>query len=106
MFDVKSIDKQYFKVKLYITDDTTEEVKEELEINVAPPKLKTLKKIISLGKNSDDDSLYEVVRIILDKNKEHIKVPDEFIGDMEYTEMLELYNKFFEWLNNTHNSKN
>ena len=110
MFDISTVTKEYFTVKLCVRDDDTDEVLKKMEVNVGAPKIKTLKKIMSLAKESNDndesDKLSGALRLILDKNKEHTKVPEEFIDDLEYDEMLMLYNAFFEWMGNKKSSKN
>jgi len=109
MFDVSKISRRAFQVRLTSEIEETGEVK-ELIVNVEPPKIKMLKKIVSLmgtsRKNDDIDEACEAIRLMVSKNTEGVKVPIEFIDDLDMDEMKELMSAFFEWLNGVKNSKN
>lgn len=102
MFDLNSVNKRYFGVTLYLEDG------KEVQINVEPPKLKTLKSLTSLSKSNDEnaiENLEDGIAKILNKNKEKIDV-SEYIDEMTIDEMNQLFKAFYEWLGNEKNSKN
>lgn len=106
MFDIRSVNTRYFGVTLYVRNDITDEVEKTLEVNVAPPKLKVLKKVTSLGKTDEESDIIEAVSLILNSNAKHTRVPEEFIEDLKLNEMITFLNEFFKWINDTHKSKN
>lgn len=98
MFDISTINKRYFTIKI-----------ENLTLDVEPPKLKVLKKIISLSKSRDEDAIDDLsnaVGLILSKNKSGYKVPDEVVDELDLDQMNEILTAFFEWLSKEKNSKN
>ena len=98
MFDISTICKRYFEVR--INDQLFE---------VEPPKVKTLKKIVSLSKLDENqalDELSEAVRRILSKNKEKKPVSIELVDELDLDQLHEVIVKYFEWLDNSKNSPN
>lgn len=98
MFDISSISKRYFQVKL----------NNGVQLNVEPPKIKTLKKLIASSKVKDEDAIDELtesVKLLLDKNKEHRKV-DEEVENMNYDQLTAVLNQYFDWLGKVKKSKN
>lgn len=108
MFDIRSVNKRYFEVKLTETDDVGEEIS-NIIVEAEPPKLKVLKRITSIsqsaGKNAIDE-LTEAIKMILNKNKAKSKVPDKYIEELDSDQMQELLTEYFKWLNNNKNSPN
>lgn len=108
MFDISGVNKRYFEVTLY---ETTEEgeIKSSIKVEVEPPKLKVLKKITRLSKSEEENTIEELtdsIRLILNKNKARVKVPEAFIEDLDMDQMDMLMTKYFDWLNNAKNSPN
>jgi len=103
MFDIrKVVDARYLEVTLYDKNDRS------ITINVEPPKLKMLKKIISLSSQKSEDQFDDFVDAltkILNKNKEHTDVTD-CVLEMSYDEMQALTVEYFEWIEDTKNLKN
>ncbi|MDF2985735.1 MAG: hypothetical protein K0R50_1245 [Eubacterium sp.] len=98
MFDIDSISKRYFKIKI-----------NNIEIDVEPPKLKVLKKITSLAKAKNEDAiedLVEAVKIMLNKNKSGYQVQDELIDELDFDQLLEILTAYFKWIGEVRNSPN
>jgi hypothetical protein len=96
MFDINSVNKRHFNIKL-----------NDLELNVEPPKVKTLKKIVGLAKNKDDENaLSEAIGLILSKNQTGYKIPDEVIDDLDIDQYNSILIEFFKWLGEVRNSPN
>jgi hypothetical protein len=98
MFDISTLNKRYFNIKI-----------NGLELEVEPPKLKVLKKIMALSKTKSAESideLSEAVGLILSKNKTGYKVPDDVIDELDLDQMFEIITEYFKWLGEARNSKN
>jgi hypothetical protein len=98
MFDLSTVNRRYFSIKL-----------NDLVLEVEPPKLKVLKKITSLSKLRDEDAitdLAEAVGLILSKNKKKYIVSDEIIEELDLDQMSDILTAYFEWLGNEKTSKN
>jgi hypothetical protein len=98
MFDINTVAKRYFTIKL-----------DDMVLEIEPPKLKVLKKITSLSKARNEDAmedLAEAVGMILSKNKSSYKVPQEIIDELDLDQMNEILTAYFQWLNREKNSKN
>lgn len=114
MFDINSVNKRYWDIKLNVTiekivDDKETEEDVELKLQVEPPKLKALKKITSLSKVRDEDAiddLSEAVRMILNKNKNKIKVSDEVMNELDLDQLSAILTAYFKWLGAEKISKN
>lgn len=114
MFDINTVNKRYWDIKLNVTidkivDDIETEREVELKLEVEPPKLKALKKITSLSKVRDEDAiddLSEAVRMILNKNKDKIKVSDEIMGELDLDQLSAILTAYFKWLGKEKTSKN
>ena len=107
MFDVKSVNARYFEVKLSLTDDNGEIIK-SIDVEVEPPKVKVLKRLTGLTKSKENtmEELTECINLILNKNKTKSTIPVEYIDDMDFDEMENLFLKYFEWLSSTKNLPN
>lgn len=98
MFDMNTISKRYFSIKIG-----------DLTIEVEPPKLKALKKITALSKSRSEDTitdLAEAVGMILSKNKSKSNVSDEIIDELDLDQMSAILTAYFEWLGKEKNSPN
>ena len=98
MFDISTVSKRYFGVKI-----------DEVSIQVEPPKLGVLKKITALSKSRNEDAmedLAEAVKMILNKNKTGYKISDEIIDEIDFDQMNEILTAYFEWLAKTKNTPN
>jgi len=98
MFDMNTISKRYFTIKI-----------NDIELEVEAPKLKTLKKITSLSKSKNEDSikdLSEAIQMILSKNKKGYKISDEVVDELDFDQMQQILMAYFEWLSKEQNSKN
>jgi hypothetical protein len=107
MFDISTINKRYFGIKLTITDD--EDKERSIEIEVEPPKVKVLKNLMKVRKTANEDAmneLSEAIRKMLSKNKANYIVPIEYIDELDSDQMVEILNAYFEWLGKEKNSKN
>ncbi|MGH4125096.1 MAG: hypothetical protein ACREV6_19445 [Clostridium sp.] len=114
MFDINTVNKRYWDIKLKVTLTkiiNEEEVEEdvELKLEVEPPKIKALKKITRLSKVRDEDAiddLSEAVRMILNKNKDRKKVPNEIMEELDLDQLSAILTAYFEWLSKEKTSKN
>lgn len=103
MFDMTQYIPRYFKITL----------KNGKILDVEPPKLKALKKILKLSsiKNEmtekDFDSLILAVSMALSKNKQNYKVTTEWLEDNHnIDELQDLLINYFNWVDEIENSKN
>ena len=90
MFDINTVNKRYFEIR----------INGQL-FEVEPPKVKTLKKIVSLSTGTDADALdglTECVRIILNKNKDKKNVSIELVDELDLDQLNEIITKYFEWI--------
>lgn len=97
MYDVASVKRRYFQVKLH--NDEHETV-----VDVAPPKLKVLEKLLDTANTATTDSIKELqsaVKELLSSNKAHYHVPDEYIETMDFDELVGLLEAFFTWMADT-----
>lgn len=98
MYDISAINKRYFDIKIG-----------DLTLEVEPPKIKTLKKIMSLSKSrsaEDMNDLAEAVGMILNKNKSGYVVASEVIDELDLDQLSEILTAYFEWLSKEKSSKN
>lgn len=108
MFDISSVNKRYFEIRLTETNDSGEELS-SIVVEAEPPKLKVLKKITSISKSKQENAiedLTECIKMILNKNKTKSKVQDKYIDELDSDQMKELLSKYFKWLNENKNSPN
>ena len=98
MLDINTISRRYFNIKI-----------NGMELEVEPPKIKVLRKIVDLSKNRGEnaiDELSEAVKMILSKNKTGYKVPDDVIDDLDMDQYLTILTEYFKWLTEVRNSPN
>lgn len=103
MFDMTRYIPRYFKIKL----------KNGKILDVEPPKLKVLKKIIKLSniKNEmlekDFDNIILATSMALSKNKQKYQVTTEWLEENHnIDELQDLLINYFNWINEIENSKN
>lgn len=103
MFDMTQYIPRYFKTKL----------KNGKILDVEPPKLKALKKILKLSSVKNDmtekdfDSLILAVSMALSKNKQNYKVTTEWVEENHNIDELQnLLLNYFSWVDEIENSKN
>lgn len=110
MFDMTTLITRYFDVKL----------PNGLELNVQPPRMKVLKKILKLSKDIQKieavdgeiggaslEALTEALSISLSVNKQKRKITVDDINDMmDLVQMMELFTAYFNWVGEINNSKN
>ena len=114
MFDLSSVNRRYWEIKLkietdLIVDGVVTKVEKETVLEIEPPTKKMLNKIVKLRKVKEEDTmdgLYEAVGMILNKNKTGKKISDEMIEKFNFDEINTIITKFFEWLGETQNSPN
>lgn len=98
MFDISTVNKRYFDIKI-----------NNIELEVEPPKLKALKKITALSKSLNEDAIEDLtaaVITILNKNKTGYKISDELIDELDFDQLSEILTAYFEWLGREKTSKN
>lgn len=103
MYDMTKLIPRYFKIKL----------KNNKVLDVEPPKLKILKKIMKLGsikgemEEKDFDNMVLATSLALSKNKQDYKVSTEWLNDNHnIDELYGLLTNYFNWVNEIQNSKN
>ena len=114
MFDVSTISKRYFEVKIEVEDEDGKKYSADLEVE--PPKLKALKKLTSIAKTVSDkkaddeddamDDLHDAMRIILNKNKAKQKVSNALIENLDTDQMEGILASFFGWLSSERKNPN
>lgn len=98
MFDINTVSKRYFNIKIG-----------DLTLEVEPPKVKVLKKITSLSKTKNEDAmddLAEAVRLILSKNKSKHEVSEKIIDELDFDQLEQILSAYFDWMAKTKNSPN
>ena len=103
MFDMTQYVPRYFKVKL----------KSGKSLDVEPPKLKVLKKILKLGNVKDDmsekdfDNIILATSMALSKNKLKYQEKTEWLEENHnIDELQDLLINYFNWVDEIENSKN
>ena len=99
MFDISTVSKRYFSIKLTVEGDGGKE--KGIELEVEPPKVKTLKKLVSVSKVAKEDSMDELaaaVQELLSKNKEGHKVQMEYIDNLDLDQLLQILLAYLGWV--------
>ena len=101
MLDLREIKKRYFEV---ITDDG-------IKLEIRPPKIKTLKKIIAVMNTEGNDkivnSFIEALVLALSNNKENRKITAAFVEDkFDFDEICALLIQYIKWTNEIQNDPN
>lgn len=102
MLDLSCLKKRYFVVRF-----------QGRRLDLEPPKIKTINKIISIakaGNNGDVEAVGDLSALIaklLGKNKQQFKVTTEMVEEMlDWDAMMQLIMQFFAWLNAEKNDPN
>lgn len=106
MFDVSTVNKRYFEITLYAED--ADGIVTPIKLDVEAPKLKTVRKLSKLKNAKEDgiDELCEAIKKILSKNKEKYKVSDEIVENLDFDQLMQILEAYFNWLGDERNSKN
>lgn len=104
MFDVSAVKKRYFEIRLDVTDEDGQ--KHTVQLEVEPPKLKTLKKLLATGKDGSADELATAVREMLSKNKSGYEVPADYVDALSFDQLTEILIAYFEWVSQEKQAKN
>ena len=105
MFDMTKFIKKHFEIK----------ISEGNNLFLLPPKMKVLKKIVSLSGNisneqleeKDIDNLVEAIALAISKNKQEIKISAEQVEDMfDLEDMIIFLKEYFNWVSEITNQKN
>ena len=77
------------------------------EINVKEPKLKVYKKFEAISAETDVEDIIEVAALVLNSNKEGIKIDAEFIEDnFTLDEIAQFFEDFSNWISEARNNPN
>lgn len=97
MLDLTRINIRTFEVKF--SDSTT------LILN--PPKIKVLKKIMSVASTNNIEDLITGIALILNSNKNDKKINEKWVEDnITFDEMLSLTKEYFTWVTEIQNNPN
>jgi nitrate/nitrite-specific signal transduction histidine kinase len=111
MFDMNSINKRYWDVKLIFDTDEKDGTGEtsEMFLSVECPKLKTLRKITELAKDKEKlvENLCSAMSLALSKNKQCKQITADFIEEkFDIDDINALLTSYFEWVKGVKNSPN
>lgn len=105
MFDMRKVHTRYFKLTL----------PNGLFLEIEPPRIKTLKKILSLADLEHNETLdleklddfAEGLSLALSKNKQKKTVTAEWIADnLDFDDITDLLTAYFNWVGEVQGSKN
>lgn len=100
MFDISSVSARYFPVHLVMPDEANGQ--KAIDLDVEPPKLKQLNKLLKISKADQSDMIDELqtaVAGLLNKNKQGFKVPAEYVESLDIDQLTAILTAYFEWLN-------
>ena len=95
MFDLNNIITRYFTLSLNNT-----------QLEVEPPRVKTLKKLIAVQKSEDYDAFIEVMSEVLSKNRQNKKITVEMLDGIDVDVLNEISVQYFTWLSEVKNNPN
>ena len=104
MFDVSTVKKRYFEIRLDVTDEDGQ--KHTVQLEVEPPKVKMLKKLLATGKDGSVDDFAAATLEMLNKNKSGYDVPMEYIDALSADQLAEILTAYFEWVAQEKKEKN
>ena len=87
MFDLNSVITRFFTLNL-----------NNNQLEVEPPKVKTLKKLIAVQKNNDYDAFIEIMSEVLSKNRQKKKITVEMLDGVDVDVLNEISVQYFTWL--------
>ena len=105
MFDMNNLVKRYFPITL----------EDGRNLEIEPPKLKTIKKIAHLSNLTDGatlteediESLSSAISLALSKNKTDVRITSDEVEEMfDINAMYDFLTKYFNWVGEIQNSKN
>jgi len=86
---------------------TDENSGKTFKINVKEPKLKVYKKFEAISAETDVEDIIEVAVLVLNSNKEGIKIDAEFIEDnFTLDEIAQFFEDFSNWISEARNNPN
>ena len=104
MFDVTTLSKRYFGLRLTVEAD---DGKRDIDLEIEPPKLKTMKRLSKSGEDENQiDMLTDAMQKLLSKNKSGYKVPRELIEELNFDELQAILEAFLSWVADVQNQKN
>ena len=95
MFDLNNIITRYFTLSINKT-----------QLEVEPPRVKTLKKLIAVQKSEDYDAFIEVMSEVLSKNRQNKKITVEMLDGIDVDVLNEISVQYFTWLSEVKNNPN
>lgn len=95
MFDLNSVITRFFTLNL-----------NNNQIEVEPPKVKTLKKLIAVQKNKDYGAFIEIMSEVLSKNRQKKKITVEMLDSVDVDVLNEISVQYFTWLSEVKNNPN
>ncbi|KAF0226179.1 MAG: hypothetical protein FD179_1010 [Erysipelotrichaceae bacterium] len=95
MFDLNNIITRYFTLSINNT-----------QLEVEPPRVKTLKKLIAVQKSEDYDAFIEVMSEVLSKNRQNKKITVEMLDGIDVDVLNEISVQYFTWLSEVKNNPN
>ena len=95
MFDLNNIITRYFTLSINNT-----------QLEVEPPRVKTLKKLIAVQKTQDYDAFIEVMAEVLSKNRQNKKVTVDMLDGIDVDVLNEISVQYFTWLSEVKNNPN
>jgi hypothetical protein len=95
MFDLNSVITRFFTLNL-----------NNNQIEVEPPKVKTLKKLIAVQKNNDYGAFIEIMSEVLSKNRQKKKITVEMLDGVDVDVLNEISVQYFTWLSEVKNNPN
>lgn len=95
MFDLNSVITRFFTLNL-----------NNNQLEVEPPKVKTLKKLIAVQKNNDYGAFIEIMSEVLSKNRQKKKITVEMLDGVDVDVLNEISVQYFTWLSEVKNNPN
>lgn len=95
MFDLNNIITRFFTLSINNT-----------QLEVEPPRVKTLKKLIAVQKTEDYDAFVEVMAEVLSKNRQKKKITVEMLDGVDVDVLNEISVQYFTWLSEVKNNPN
>ena len=97
MLDLTKINIRTFEVK----------ISDSLTLTLNPPKIKVLKKIMSVASTNNIEDLVTGITLIFNSNKNKKKIDESWVEDnITFDEMLTLTKAYFEWVAEIQNNPN
>ncbi len=108
MYDVSAIQKRYFDLRLTVEDEDGQT--HSVDLQVLPPTVKQMRRMVSIEKSSGDDNNMEELRDavcgILSRNKTGYRVPVEYIDALDYDQLAGIQEAYWVWVREERQAKN